>query len=112
MPITETQRLARRNHIGASDLPAIMGLDTFKTAADVWLEKRGMLIDQPAKEAMKAGNRFEGGVVDYAEEELGPLVRDVEIAVPDLGFPLVCHLDAQVVASNDLLKIQKISDKK
>ena len=47
MPITSAQRLARRNHIGASDLPAIMGLDTFKTAADVWLEKRGMLIDSP-----------------------------------------------------------------
>ena len=101
MPISEIQRLARRNHIGASDLPAIMGQDTFKTAADVWLEKRGMLIDKPASEAMKAGNRFEAGLMEYAEEELGPLVRDVEIAVPDLGFPFVAHLDGQLAESKE-----------
>jgi len=94
MPITEQQREARKHHVGSSDMAAILGLDPFKTAYDVWLEKKGRLVDRPPSEVMKAGSRFEDGVLDFAEEQLGPLSRNV--SKPVEGTPLATNIDALV----------------
>jgi len=45
MPITETQRLRRKKHIGASDAPAIVGVDHFRNIADVYYSKINDLDD-------------------------------------------------------------------
>ncbi len=41
MPITNRQRKLRQDHIGSSDMAAILGVDPWRTAYDVWLEKTG-----------------------------------------------------------------------
>jgi len=70
--ITEEQLKQRENHVGSSDMAAIMGVDPWRSSADVWFEKTGKLKEQAETEAMYLGNKLEGGVLDFAEEKLGP----------------------------------------
>lgn len=75
--ITNEQRIARRGYIGSSDAAAILGLDPWRNAADVYWQKVGEA-DVPPNPAMEAGNKLESVVLDYAEKELGrELLRDV-----------------------------------
>lgn len=76
MPITEEQRIERKNFIGASDVPAIMGQDPYRDIADIWCSKT---MDMPAKAtaSLTAGTILEQSVIAWAEEELGlELERD------------------------------------
>jgi len=72
--ITEQQRLARRNHLGSSDAPAIVGLSPWRTPADVYYSKVYESDDQTT-EAMETGNRLEPAILDFAAERLGVALR-------------------------------------
>lgn len=99
MPITEAQRLARRNAVGASDVSKIIGADPYGSAYDVWLEKTGRLPDgQASNDAAEVGNRLESAVIGWAEEQIGAIERDVEITAPDLHLKV--HLDGQHLESD------------
>lgn len=80
MPITTEQALARRNKIGSSDIAAILGIDPYRTAADIYWQKVGNI---PVEERggvgdyKSVGNYLEGPIKDWAEAELGPMERDV-----------------------------------
>jgi len=100
MPLTQEQLAERRKHVGASDVPAILGLSPFRNAYDVWLDKTGQLPDGAESDAAHAGNRFEAAVLDEAEERLGALVRNVQMAAPD-GLPIVATLDAMLRDSHE-----------
>ena len=76
MTITAKQIELRKNHIGSSDMAAIMGLDPFRTACDVYLEKTADLVDVEANDAMKRGNYLETALLNYAEDNLGPITRN------------------------------------
>ena len=99
MPITEAQQEARKAHIGSSDMPAILGLDPWRSPYDVWLEKTGKLQGDITNPAMIAGNRFESGVLEYAEQELGELMPNVNRVHPEL--PLAANIDAVVIGSKE-----------
>lgn len=99
MPITAVQRESRKNHLGSSDMAAILGLDKYRNAYDVWLEKTGKLADQTETQAMMAGTMFEDGVLQYAERELGKLTRNQYRSVKSEGIPLGAHIDALLVES-------------
>lgn len=99
MPITATQLEKRRQHIGSSDMAAILGLDPFRNAYDVWLEKTGKLEYQPPTDVMEAGTMFEDGVLQFAEKELGKLVRNQYRSAKDRGIPLGANIDALLVDS-------------
>lgn len=99
MPISETQRQERKKHIGGSDMAAILGLDRFKSAEDVRLEKCGKLIDQQATNAaMEAGNYLEDGVLNFAETTLGHLLRNQTRAVEN--SQIVVNTDGVVEATS------------
>jgi len=99
MPITEKQKELRRKHLGSSDIAAILGLDRYKNAYDVWLDKTGQVEDVKENKAMQAGTFFEDGVLRFAEEILGPLRRNqYRVAT---GFPLASNIDALVVGSDE-----------
>jgi predicted phage-related endonuclease len=70
MPITDHQRNLRRSHIGASDSPLIAGLSPWGDAAKVYFSKVYESDDEPTA-AMLTGNRLEGPLLDFAEEQLG-----------------------------------------
>jgi len=101
MPITEKQRQRRRNHIGASDMAAIMGLSPWRTPYDVWAEKTGRLVDEadPDNEVMALGTLLETGVLDFAGSVLGPIRRNQFRKHPSL--PIGGHLDAIRVGTNE-----------
>lgn len=96
MPITKKQLERRRKHIGASDVPAILGLSQYKTKYDIWAEKTGKVpIDDKSNPAAEAGNMFEDGVLKYAEAELGKLIRNQFRSANNL--PIACNCDALIV---------------
>ena len=99
--MTETKReawlAARKKQIGASELAVIFNASPYKTPWELWAEKTGRLAsyDGSGNAAIAAGNRFESGVLDAAEADLGKLERDVRLIDPDV--PLAATLDARVV---------------
>jgi len=99
MPITATQLEKRKERLGSSDMAALLGLDPFRNAYDVWLEKTGKLEGQETNQAMDAGTMFEDGVLQYAEKELGKLTRNQFRSAKDRGIPLGANIDALLVGS-------------
>lgn len=68
--LTLAQLEARRNHIGASDVPALFGKSPFATAWDVWASKvHG--IDSNAGDAAMLGDHFEPVLIDLYEQRAG-----------------------------------------
>lgn len=80
----------RRNAIGASDVAAILGLNPYASAWDVWASKRGIVEDWEGNEATDLGNKFEKVILDVAEERLGTLVRNKRIKHPTLPIASTC----------------------
>jgi putative phage-type endonuclease len=71
--LTEAQRIARKQHLGASDVAALFGLDPFKTATDVWFSKAFELtVTEPSQQsdAIEMGNDFEAPLLGFAAREL------------------------------------------
>jgi len=100
LPTAEEKRAAwleaRRGAIGASEVAAIIGVSPWATPWEVWAEKRGLLesFDNPAT---SAGRALEPVVLDYAEKNLGELVRDVRVKHHSL--PLASTCDARVLST-------------
>jgi predicted phage-related endonuclease len=70
--LTETQRIARKSHVGASDVAALFGLDPFKTASDVWLTKAfDVASETKQSDSIDIGNDLEAPLVSWAARELG-----------------------------------------
>lgn len=100
MPITNKQREERIKHLGSSDIPALLGLDPWKNAYDIWLEKTGKLEDfNEESMPMKIGRLFEDGLLAYAQEELGPLRKNVYRSCP--GLHIAAHIDG-ILQGEDL----------
>ncbi len=85
MAITLEQRQARRQFVGSSDAAAIMGLDKFKSAADVWLEKTDQLNEWAGNAATDRGAFLEPAILNFAEKRLGHFARD-EMRVHENGI--------------------------
>jgi putative phage-type endonuclease len=94
MPITPEQLERRKSHIGSSDISSILGINPWRNAADLWVEKTGRLNASPSSEAANDGNKLEDLVLDYAEEKLGQLRRNITIPWPDCPI-IESNLDAQ-----------------
>lgn len=96
MPITEAQRTRRMKSIGASDVPAIMGLDPWTSAYDVWLEKTGQVKGGKSNASMEAGTYFENAILKWAAVQYGPIIRNQRRVYPDAHLASNC--DALVKA--------------
>jgi len=70
----------RKGGIGGTDISAILGLNPWRNAIDVYLAKLG-LAHQPETQAMRLGNRLEPVIAEeYADLTGSQLVRGAEIA--------------------------------
>lgn len=92
MTLTAEQLETRRKWVGGSDAPAILGVDPWRTAADVWHEKV-YGVDGKTNDAMDAGSLLEPSVLAWAQRELGPLIDFGRQMTTDDGL-LGCTLDA------------------
>lgn len=76
--ITAEQRKTRLSYAGSSDAPAILGVDPYRSAADVWLEKTGRVDGFEGNEHTDRGTLLEPALLDWAEKEIGrPFDRQV-----------------------------------
>ena len=100
MPISKAQRENRKNHLGSSDISALFGVDPWRNAHDVYLEKTGKLNDEDSdKNYLNAGNFFEEGVLTWAEQELGKITSEENgeaLFRKAVGFPIAVHPDGIV----------------
>lgn len=92
--LSAEQLEARRSWIGASDVPAILGLSPYATAYDIWLHKvHGVY--SGAGEAAHLGDIYERPILDWYEREAGvQLVRGHSVSVDGQRYPLRVSLDA------------------
>jgi len=100
--LTAEQIEQRKNHIGASDMAAILGLSKYQSAYDIWLTKTGQY-EEPAEAfggPMHIGNRCEPMILDEAEDHLGPLERNIVCPAPD-GLPISARLDARLLTTHE-----------
>lgn len=91
MPITAEQLEQRRHHIGSSDAAAILGVDPWQSARDVY-ETKVRRLDDDTSDAAELGNVLEPLVLDWARRRLGKPIRENVRVVSDDGV-LACNLD-------------------
>ena len=89
---------ARNSRCGASDAAAILGLSPYRTPWETWAQKTNRLEPSKGNTATNMGQRLERPILDYAEAELGPLVRGELVWAPRIELPLASTLDARVKA--------------
>ncbi len=94
MGLTTAQIEERKHHIGASDVGTIMGYNPYRTGRELFLEKTGRLEPELGDQETSLGTRLEPVILDVAEEQLGPLERDVVVEAKGLDFPLKARCDA------------------
>ena len=109
MGITEAQRAARKNHLGSSDLPAILGFSRFANKYDVWLEKTGRV--QPKEKTqdyIQAGNLLERPVINWLAKFLDITISTEEERLERKvdGTPIVTHIDGEVMDSGDPVEVK------
>lgn len=77
--LTSEQREARRNGLGASDTPIIMGYSSYKTPYQLYLEKTGTVTDDDEEtEQQYWGNALEPLIIERFAKE-----NNVEVTFPD-----------------------------
>lgn len=92
---------ARRSHVGASEVAAIMGLDRFNTARSMWLLKTGRSQPEPTNEAMDWGIRAEHIIARrWAKCYMGGM------RIRKCPYP-IAHKSVPLVASPDYLSIDR-----
>ena len=107
-PTKKEQREAylsqRHTRIGTTDVGAILGLSQYANAYDIWLSKTGKIQkqDNDDNQAIMAGINFEDGVLDWAEELLGPMKRKVIILpTENMPVPIGTELDAVLTKTGE-----------
>lgn len=102
--ITERQLARRSEYIGGSEIPAILGVDIYQNAADIFASKVfGM--DRISNEAMQMGNLLEPVVAQLAEPHLGKM-RAVGTERRIKDTPCLIHVDRIVVADRNPVEIK------
>jgi predicted phage-related endonuclease len=95
--ISTEQRIARKDYLGSSDFPAILGVDHWHNANDVYIQKTMDVADCEDTDAIDFGNIVEAPLVHWAAKKLR---SRVETRAEILEFPsprhpfIVSHPDA------------------
>lgn len=103
--------LTRRQGIGGSDAGIIMGLNKYKTAFELWLDKTGQVLpDESAGEAAYWGNQMEEVVAKEFEKRTGKKVRRSNMMYqhPEHDF-MLANVDRFIVGEDALLECKTAS---
>ena len=100
----------RRQGIGGSDAAAIVGLDRYRSAFDVYADKLGLKQEQPDNEAMRQGRDLEDYVAQRFMEATGKKVRrrNAMLQHPEHHW-MLGNIDRWVVGENAGLECKTTS---
>lgn len=94
MTTTETNsKVDRRQFVGASDVPAILGLDKYRSPFRVYQEKVGEVEPFAGNDLTRLGTRFERVVAEMWAERHGKLLNGAQRELRHRSLPLVAHVD-------------------
>lgn len=100
----------RKRGIGGSDAAAILGLDRYRSAFDVYAEKVGLKSEEPDNEAMRQGRDLEDYVASRFTEETGKKVRRRNAILQHPEHPwMLANVDRLVVGENAGLECKTTS---
>ena len=89
---------ARRGGIGGSDAGAILGLNPYKSAFDVYADKLGLSKPKADTEAMRQGRDLEDYVARRFEEQTGKRVRRENHIMHNSSYPFaLANIDRAVI---------------
>ncbi len=110
--ITEAQKQERKNYIGSSDAPVIMGVSSFKTPLQLWFEKiRGT--DEEPSLAMELGTYLEKFIGKKFEKETGKKISFSRKTRTHKQYNFICaNLDAFIKNEKAIVEIKTASEKK
>lgn len=102
MTITEQQRQERKNYIGGSDMSIILGLSSYKTAYELYLEKKGLIESKQEETQFQYwGNRLESILRDEFSRRNAVIVEEpTETYVHPLYSFLRGNLDGLIPEKN------------
>lgn len=100
----------RRQGIGGSDAAAILGLDRYKSAFEVYAEKVGLKTEEPDNEAMRQGRDLEAYVAERFCEATGKKVRRRNAMLQHPAYPwMLANIDRWVIGENAGLECKTTS---
>lgn len=100
----------RRSGIGGSDVSALVGLNPYKSAFSVWLDKTGRAKDMPDNEAMRQGRDLEAYVAQRFQEETGLRVRRANYLLADDTAPyMLANVDRLIAGTRAGLECKTMS---
>ncbi len=100
--LTDEQLAIRQSRLSATDFGVILGLNEWRNAADLALEKRGALEPLPPTDEQEIGNRLEPAVLHWGAESIGAqldMTAARTIVHPSLDW-LCATPDAGIVGAN------------
>lgn len=89
--------LARRAGLGGSDIGAILGLNKFKTAVDVWQEKTGRVVDDRDTIQMRFGRYAEEFVAQEYTAMTGNKLQRFNTMLQHPTAPIIGNVDRLVI---------------
>jgi len=100
----------RRTGVSGSDAAAIIGLDRYRSAFDVYVDKLGLKKEQPDNEAMRQGRDLEEYVASRFCEQTGKKVRrrNAILQHPEHHW-MLANIDRWVVGENAGLECKTTS---
>lgn len=100
----------RKSGIGGSDAGAIVGINPYRTAIQVYQDKVSDIIVEYDNEAMRLGRDLEEYVAKRFEEATGKKVRRTNYMYYDDEYPfMIADLDRMIVGENAALEIKTAS---
>jgi putative phage-type endonuclease len=105
--LTKEQLVERLSYVTGSDAATICGLNPWKTAVQLWLEKTGRSEQDDISEAnhIKFGNYMEDGVAKWFEAESGKtVVKEPAMLIHPKHDWMAGNIDFKVVGENAILE--------
>jgi putative phage-type endonuclease len=99
----------RRKGIGGSDMAAVLGVDPYRTARELYAIKTGELPENPDTSFTRAGRALEAAIAELATEEYKWTLRQKHVAVVHKGFDkLQGHVDRTIVGEKIIVELKSV----
>lgn len=101
----------RKKGIGGSDAAAILGLNKYKSAFTVFLEKTTNYTERVHNDAIEAGKRLEPVIAEWFEDKTGLKTAKVNAILQHPEYPfMLANIDRRIVGRSEGLEIKTASE--